>query len=149
MELIAPPQQVSQLLRVLKREPPRHLAGIVWFRLPTAEDTRTWSLSTWRAVVAGKDLSARIDVVARPGNTPQVADIVLQNAGDIDAPLPFGIDLPRGCALADGINGYGLHEGAAGISLERLQSGLLYAHHAQVIGWMRCPAAGAEFHVRP
>jgi hypothetical protein len=148
-ELVAAPRQVSQLLRGLEHAPPVHLAGIVWFRLPTAADTQTWSLSTWRAVIAGMDLSAKLEVAARPGSTPQMADIVLQNPGDIDASLPSAVDLPRGCALADGINGYGLRETRHGISLERLQSGLLYAHHAQVIGWMRCPAAGASFHVRP
>jgi len=148
MQLVALPQEVSRLLRSLEREPPAHLAGIVWFRLPTAVDTQTWSVSTWRAVIAGKNVSASIGVVALPGGKPQLAEIVLENAGDIDAPLPSFVDLPRGCALADGINGYSLREDSLGISLERLQTGLLYAHHAQVIGWMRCPGAGKNFHVR-
>jgi len=148
-DLLALPGAVSQLLRSLEREPPAHLAGVVWFRLPTAVDTQTWSLSTWRAVVRGDGLAAKVAAVARPGATPGLSDIVLENPGEIDAPLPSSLDLPRGCTRADGVNGYGSKESRAGISLERLQTGLLYAHHAQVIGWMRCGGAGATFHVRP
>jgi hypothetical protein len=148
-DLIALPEDVSQLLGSLERESPSRLAGIVWFRLPTAADTQTWSLSTWRAVVRGDALATKIAIVTRPGATPGLTDIVLENEGDIDAPLPAALDLPRRCVLADGVNGYALKESRAGISLQRLQTGLLYAHHAQAIGWMRCPGAGANLHVRP
>jgi hypothetical protein len=147
-DLIAAPREVAHLLRSLEQAPPSHLAGIVWFRLPSEADTRTWSLSTWRAVIRGEALTAKLVAVPRPGAVPGLTDIVLENTSDIDAPLPSSLDLPRDCTLADGVNGYTFSESGKGISLKRLQTGLLYAHHAQVIGWMRCSGAGAEFHVR-
>jgi hypothetical protein len=51
VELMVSPQEVASLLHELEHDPPLHLTGIVWFRLPTAADRRAWSLDTWRAVI--------------------------------------------------------------------------------------------------
>ncbi|HYS83776.1 MAG TPA: hypothetical protein VEN78_02075, partial [Bradyrhizobium sp.] len=48
------------------------------------------------------------------------------------------IALPRGCTIADGVNGYALAHAVSGLVLERRQVGLLRSHHQQIIGWMRC-----------
>jgi Protein of unknown function (DUF3142) len=146
-ELLAKPAEVARLLVDLARAPPVHFAGIVWFRLPTADDARTWSPETWRAVMTGRDLKTQLDVVARASTTRGMADIVLVNRGGIDAELPRAVGLPQGCALADGVNGYTLDDSARNISLHRLQSALLHAHREQTIGWMRC--ARGNFDVRP
>ena len=148
-ELIAAPAQVAALLDALAHDPPRGLAGFVWFRLPVEGDSRIWSLSTLRAVIAGRLLSGRIEVVTRPGATTGLSDILLSNDGDTDLVLPGRIDLPPSCAAADGINGYTLASPVTGISLERLQNGLLPAHHRQLIGWMRCARGNSDIHVRP
>jgi hypothetical protein len=144
---MAMPDQVSRLLRDLERAPPDHLAGVVWFRLPTDDDTLTWSTGTWRAVVRGEDLQASLAVAGRPGVTPGLTNIVLVNGGGIDAELPRAIALPSGCHVADGVNGYTLDESDGNISLQRLQTALLPAHHDRTIGWMRCPRG--NFDVRP
>jgi hypothetical protein len=140
-DLVAFPDQVARLLSRLRREPRKHLAGIVWFRLPTDDDALTWSLGTWRAVMRGDDLQASVSVMARATAVPGMADIVLANSGRIDAALPRRITLPPGCRIADGINGYGLVETNPNIVLERLQSALLRAQHERTIGWMRCAGA--------
>jgi hypothetical protein len=144
-EILAKPADVARLLADLSRAPPSHFAGIVWFRLPTADDSRTWSPETWRAVMGGRDLHTQFAVVARASTTPGMADIVLINRGNIDVELPRAVGLPQGCTLADGINGYALD--AQNISLRRLQTALLPAHREQTIGWMRC--AWGDFDVRP
>lgn len=144
-EILAKPADVARLLADLSRAPPSHFAGIVWFRLPTTDDARTWSPETWRAVMAGRDLKTDLAVVARASTTPGMADIVLINRGSIDAELPRAVGLPQGCTLADGVNGYALD--AQNISLHRLQTALLRAHREQTIGWMRC--AWGNFDVRP
>ena len=144
-ELLARPAQVAELVADLARAPPDHFAGIVWFRLPTADDARTWSAETWRAVMAGRDLKTALEAVARASTTPGMADIVLINRGSIDAELPRAVGLPQGCTLADGVNGYALD--ARNNSLHRLQTALLRAHREQTIGWMRC--ASGDFDVRP
>ena len=51
--LEAAPEAVLRFLRSLDRAAPDNLVGIAWFRLPTDVDARSWSLQTWRAVIAG------------------------------------------------------------------------------------------------
>jgi hypothetical protein len=137
-ELTVTPTEVAALLRGLERDPPATLAGIVWFRLPTAEDKRAWSLDTWRAVISGEDLEAHIETVVRESATPGMRDIVLLNRGAVDAETPPAITLPRACTIADGVNGYVIAHAASGLVLERRQVGLLRSRHQQIIGWMRC-----------
>lgn len=149
VELMASPQEVAMLLRGLERDPPPHLAGIVWFRLPTASDSRAWSLNTWRAVILGKPLDARIDVLLNNSDTPGMHHLVLVNQGDIDAELPQSVELPDACTLADGINGYTLEHADSGLVLHRLRGGLLHSHHQQIIGWVRCTPDQEAIHVRP
>jgi Protein of unknown function (DUF3142) len=146
-ELMAMPADVAQLLGGLARDPSAQFAGVVWFRLPTGDDALVWSPETWRAVMHGEDLRTDVVVVARPGATAGLSDIVLLNRGRIDAELPRMIGLPQRCTLADGVNGYALDNSAQNISLHRLQTALLHAHREQTIGWMRC--ARGNFDVRP
>lgn len=146
-EIMAPPAAVARLLDVLRFHPPKDLAGVVWFRLPTTEDDLSWSPSTWRAVVTGGDLATRLDVEARPRAIAGLCDIVLVDRGDIDAVLPRRLRLPRGCRIADGVNGYAAADDGGEYFLIRLQTALLRAHHARVVGWMRC--SGGTIDVRP
>ncbi len=150
-ELVAAPADVASLLRDLRSRPPTHLAGLVWFRLPTEEDSRIWSLTTLKSVMRGAPLTGRIEAISRPGGAAGMRDILLVNFGDSDAPLPRIITLPSVCRLADGVNGYTLGAGAlrGPIVLERLQLALLRAHHAQLVGWMRCEEGDLSIHVRP
>jgi hypothetical protein len=148
-ELMATPAELSALLRSLKTSSPPHLAGIVWFRLPTDRDDRIWSLSTLRAVMSGAEPGQAIDAVASTSAVAGMLDVALVNRGDMDTPLPASLLLPPQCGLGDGVNGYGLaHEGGK-ISLNRLQTGLLRAHHRLIVGWMRCSGGPSEIHVRP
>jgi hypothetical protein len=138
IELVALPDDVAALVRDLNHDPPKHLAGFVWFRLPAATDRRTWSPETLFSVMAGKAPTASIAVETRPGFAAGALDIVLFNTGEADSTLPAEIDLPQGCKLADGVNGYTLAAISRRNFLERLQIGLLRAHDEAVIGWMRC-----------
>jgi hypothetical protein len=147
-DLMADPSAVAKLLRDLRERPPWHLKGFVWFRLPTDADERIWSLSTLRAVLSGAPLAGRLDAVATPGEFAGASDIVLINNGPIDLPLPRTIALAPGCHAADGINGYGLRVTAARLSLDRLQFGLLPAHHRQIVGWMRCEGGPSDVQIR-
>jgi hypothetical protein len=153
-EMMAMPADAARLLRSLRDDPPEGFAGIVWFRLPTADDALTWSSATWRAVLRGDTLDAAVTAERRPTAKPGLDDIVLLNRGDIDAPLPQAIDLPPSCRPADGVNGYALEDGAGAPALERHQSALLRGHHVRTIGWARCApfsatTGGEGLHVRP
>jgi Protein of unknown function (DUF3142) len=148
LELMASPQEVAALVRELQDDSPANLVGIAWFRLPTNGDRRAWSIETWRAVVLGRPLQARVEATIRPSDTPGMNILVLSNPGDIDADLPRRVELPDSCTIGDGANGYTPIAGAARLTLRRQQSGLLHSHHQQVIGWMRCAPAQSEIHVR-
>ncbi|HEX7815785.1 DUF3142 domain-containing protein [Dyella sp.] len=137
-ELAASPQAISAFARGMRDAPLRHLAGFVWFRLPTDDDTRAWSLSTWHAVMRGLPLSSHVSVQVRPGAMAGALDLLLRNDGDIDASLPVAVHLPAGCALADGVNGYARVAQADGVILRRRLDGWLRAHTVRVIGWARC-----------
>jgi hypothetical protein len=149
VELMAPPQEESSLLRGLERDPPAHLLGIAWFRLPTDDDSRAWSLATWRAVIQGKPLRAYIEVLVHNSDTPGMSNLVLINRGNVDAALPHAVELPSVCTLADGINGYTLAHNGERLVLQHLHGGLLRSHHQQVIGWMRCASDQGEIRVQP
>jgi hypothetical protein len=151
-ELLAMPQQIADFLAQLRRDPPAHLAGIAWFRLPTARDGRAWSIATWLAVMRQQPLKNELVAAAQASATPGMVDLLLRNPGELDASLPMRIVLPPDCTLADGVNGYGLRTVRGGsnhgtLVIERRQPGLLQAHHQRVIGWARCAAQGVELHV--
>ena len=148
-ELLATPQEIAAFLARLQRDPPAHLSGIIWFRLPTASDDRAWSLPTWLAVMRQQPLHDEVTASARPGSTAGTLDLVLQNPGELDQPLPTAVVLPNGCTLADGINGYALGAGRDTLRIERLQQGLLRAHRQRVMGWARCATQGVQLHVEP
>jgi hypothetical protein len=136
-ELIAAPAAVAALLEDLARDPPAGLRGIAWFRLPTAEDRRSWSLDTWRAVIGGA-LPPGLVTLSAEADPAGFTRLALVNDGAVDAELPLRIDLPPGCADADGINGYALGRDGSRPFLVRQQAGLLPGHQRQPIGWIRC-----------
>lgn len=142
-ELVAHPDDVAQLLVSLDHNRPSRLAGVVWFRLPTATDDRAWSLSTWRAVVTGEPLKSELVALTQPGQADGILDILLRNEGAGDAPLPSRVTLPPGCRLADGINGYGFAREGDRLVLKRTQAGWLHAHRKRAIGWARCASHDA------
>lgn len=146
-ELLAQPAQLADFLRSLRTDPPPHLEGIAWFRLPTTQDLRTWSLPTWLAVIRGGPLQAKVVASLQPGDVAGAWDVRLRNGGEVDVNLPVRVALPDGCSPADGVNGYRLRTDQRGISLERVQQGLLRTGQQRTIGWARCPAGGENLHV--
>ncbi|HEX7966094.1 MAG TPA: DUF3142 domain-containing protein [Gammaproteobacteria bacterium] len=148
-ELMASPSEVAALLSMLRKEHLAHLAGVVWFRLPTDEDSRAWNLATLRAVMQGMLPEAVVSVELRESSTPGMSDVLLGNPGPTDAELPQRIALPVNCGEADGINGYSLERVGLGLALTRLQSGILHGHHQRLIGWARCTQTKVAFDAHP
>jgi len=148
-ELTVEPAVVAGLLRDLAARPPPHLAGLVWFRLPTAGDRRAWSPATWRAVVRGEPLTGRIEAEARPSEVPGMLDLVIGNPGGTDVALPRRIEVAGACGLGDGINGYRLDRQADRQSFIRVGDGMLPQQGRRAIGWLRCDGNQIEIHVQP
>jgi hypothetical protein len=148
-ELFATPEDIAAFITALARDQPPHLLGIAWFRLPTANDDRAWSLPTWLAVIRHQPMRGAVTARERPGSTAGTLDLVLLNPGDLDWPLPAAVVLPESCTLADGFRGYALEAGRDPLRIERVQSGMLPAHRQRIIGWARCATQGEQLRVEP
>lgn len=136
-ELLADPLQLSQLAKSLRADPPTHLAGLIWFRLPLANDRRAWSLTTLRAVARGDALSSRLGVTFSEHDG--LYDIQLDNPGNLDSAWPARITLKaQSCEGADALAGYALQQGPDLLTFTRLRDGRLPAGGHRAIGWARC-----------
>jgi len=137
-ELRADPVAVSALLQALARAHPASFAGIVWFRLPSEDDRRAWSIATLHAVIAGAELKPDFDVRA-PSAANGAADIVLVNRGTLDAPPPAWIEVAaKECSAADALAGFRMEKSAAGWRFFSTADAILRAGHERRIGWARC-----------
>ena len=136
-ELLADPLQLSQLGKTLREDPPAHLAGLIWFRLPLANDRRAWSLTTLRAVARGDQLVSQLGVTFSENDG--LYDIKLDNPGNLDSAWPAQITLKaQRCEGADALAGYALQQGPDLLTFTRLHDGRLPAGGQRAIGWARC-----------
>lgn len=136
-ELLADPQQLSTLASQLRADPPAHLAGLIWFRLPLKGDRRAWSLETLRAVARGETLSSRLTL--NLSRHEGLYDIAVSNDGNLDGSLPQRVTLAVGsCEGFDGLNGYTVQQAPGQLSFSRLKDGRLPAGSARTLGWARC-----------
>lgn len=136
-ELLADPQQLSELAKDLREDRPEHLAGLIWFRLPLANDRRAWSLTTLRAVARGDALSSRLGLSFSEHDG--LYDIHLANSGNLDAAWPAQLRVKASaCEGADALAGYSLQQSADLLTFTRLRDGRLPAGGQRAIGWARC-----------
>ena len=145
--LRAAPEAVLALLHRLQRAAPDDLTGIVWFRLPTHADRRTWSLDTWRAVVTDRLPPAQLSATLVATDTPNLWTVTLSNDGAVDAALPHRVVLDASCETADSANGFRLVSGTP-LALEA-GGGRLRPRGTRVIGWARCMQPLTHLHVAP
>ncbi|MEN0104855.1 MAG: DUF3142 domain-containing protein, partial [Pseudomonas sp.] len=131
------PAQVAQLLDTLYVQPPAHLAGLVWFRLPLAGDRRAWPLATLQAVVHRQPLRSDVQVTVQQQGP--LYELHLHNRGNIAAPLPAQLTATaQGCEAGDGVQGYRLQAPLTALNFVRQQPGQLRAGQSRAIGWVRC-----------
>lgn len=136
-ELMADPLQLSKLGAELRADPPAHLAGLIWFRLPLANDRRAWSLTTLIAVARGDRLDSHLGLKlsAQDG----LYDISVSNPGNLDSPWPERLTLAvQGCEGADALAGYTLQQRPDLLTFTRLRDGRIPAGGQRAIGWARC-----------
>lgn len=136
-ELLADPQQLSQLAAQLRNDPPNHLAGLIWFRLPLANDRRAWSLTTLRAVSRGDALHSRLTLSFTEHQG--LYDVSLINQGNLDSAWPERVTVAvQGCDGADALAGYTLQQGPDLLTFTRLREGRIAAGGQRAVGWARC-----------
>lgn len=136
-ELLADPQSLSTLGTELRADPPEHLAGLIWFRLPLANDRRAWSLTTLRAVARGDVLDSQLTLQLSADNG--LYDIGISNQGNLDSAWPERLTLAvSGCDGADALAGYALQQRPDLLTFTRLRDGRIPAGGQRAIGWARC-----------
>jgi hypothetical protein len=141
-ELRVAPDDVAGLLRGLERERPPRLAGIVWFRLPTSDDRRAWSLATLQAVIAGDPLRPVVQVSFDKDDTG-ANDLVLANKGAVDAALPAAIVIAAfGCDAGDALDGFRLERSGDDWRFVATAKKVLNAGRQRQVGWLRCESIG-------
>jgi hypothetical protein len=88
----ADPDALAGLVRRWTADRPPELAGLIWYRLPVASDTRNWPRATLKAVMAGRAPRREIrTLLRRPG--PALVEIDVLNTGEAEVPLPSPVDL--------------------------------------------------------
>jgi len=136
-ELLADPQSLRTLGTELRDDPPEHLAGLIWFRLPLANDRRAWSLTTLRAVARADVLDSQLTLQLSADNG--LYDIGISNQGNLDSPWPERLTLAvSGCDGADALAGYALQQRPDLLTFTRLRDGRIPAGGQRAIGWARC-----------
>jgi hypothetical protein len=141
------PALVAGLVREWTRERPRELAGLLWYRLPVADDRRNWPWPALRAVMAGRSPRGEPRAVVREPE-PGLAEVDLLNAGDGDAALPSPVRIRWGhetLLAADGLAGYRIAEapGPDGLRLtlpDRPTPPRLRPGERRQIAWLRFAA---------
>ena len=151
LELGAKPQAVASLLETWRDRSPLGLLGVAWFRLPTSDDRRAWSLGTWRAVIEGRELDGRVGAEAIAADTPGLFDVFVVNGGDLDAQLPQEVTVASrdGCRAADGLRYYRVAPIGGVPRFLLVSPDVLRAHRRRMIGWVRCPGSEVEVRARP
>jgi hypothetical protein len=160
-ELFATPLDVTSFINTLRDDPPAHLAGLVWFRVPTAEDERAWSLETWHAVMDGRALSSVNEInaiVESSAEVPGLSDVYLHNRGAVDMMIPERVTItsPGTCEAADAVAPYAMEKRvmekramekqAMAIEFRRVSPRLLARDRRTLIGWVRCPIGEIQVH---
>lgn len=148
-ELLVTPRDITTFLDTLRDDPPPNLTGLVWFRVPTAEDERAWSLATWHAVMDGRALPPDIAAIVEPSATiPGLYDVYVNNRGNVDAMVPERVTLTsRGtCEAADSVAPYAMEKRRMAIEFRRVSPRLLARDRRTLIGWVRCPIEEIQVH---
>jgi Protein of unknown function (DUF3142) len=148
-ELFVAPSDVTTFLDSVRDDRLPHLTGFVWFRVPTAEDERAWSLETWHAVMDGRVPPGEIDATAEPSaELPGLYDVYLHNRGNIDAIVPERVRITStgACESADAVAPYAMEKGRMAIEFRRVTPRLLARDRRTLIGWVRCPIGEIQIH---
>lgn len=149
-ELFAAPKLVADFRADLQAKPPKGFAGFAWFRLPTAEDRRAWSLDSFLIVLRGEELHEKIERFIRRTQQPDVYDLFLRNTGNVDALLPSQLDFAPRCDRGDGANGFRwrrtVTERHTASRLQRDGNDALPLRPGATlpVGWVHCPPAESK-----
>lgn len=134
----ADPAVVAYIVRAIEKEPLPQLRGLLWFRLPVAGDRRGWAPATLAAVMRGDAPAAQIELQAIERGAG-LYDLILRNAGAVDAQAPSRIEFPSDCRVLEGVGAYA--GDLATSSLQATRPPWLSPGASLALGFARCDRA--------
>jgi hypothetical protein len=140
-EVRANPQELAQLVQLWATNQPAAMRGIIWYRLPVADDNLNWRWPTLGAIVAGRSIRESVRVETRRVE-PGLVQIGLINEGELDisSRLSLRVRWHNARLVADdGLRDFELVEGRPStVKFQtRIQPWRLPAGEKQIIGWLR------------
>jgi hypothetical protein len=142
-EFSADPVSLAGLVREWSQHAPPKMIGVIWYRLPVADDRLNWSWTTLASVMKGVSPSPHL-VVSQRQSEPGLVEIVAANTGDADAPMPDTVKLTwSGAALIASDALAGMESEVVGegvVTLKCAKSGRparLRPGEERQIGWIR------------
>lgn len=134
----ADPAEVARIVRALEAANLPQLQGLLWFRLPVAGDRRSWAPATLAAVIRGALPLPHIELLA-VARGAGLQDLLLRNAGAMDAAAPERIALPAHCSLVEGVGAYAAEPGS--VTLSATSPTWLAPAATLALGFARCDPA--------
>lgn len=102
--LHAEPAQLAGLIREWSHDRPAAMRGVIWYRLPVADDVLNWRWPTLSAVMNGRTPASRLHVEQKQENDVVMLELV--NSGEADEPLDMPIDARGLFEAFDGFSGF-------------------------------------------
>lgn len=139
---ISDPKKMAALIQEIRSVSPKHLTGVIWFRLPVPSDQLNWQWHTLRCVIQDQTLTESIDAVCEWPET-NLAEIYLVNSGDVDVSGRISVSLAfdGSCLVGDGLKGYAVIEdkdGSLWIRPENIGAGWRIRSQEKIkIAWCR------------
>jgi hypothetical protein len=142
-EVSADPTSLSGLVHDWSQRAPTKMTGVIWYRLPVADDRLNWSWVTLASVMKGMTPLPHL-VVRQRRPEPGLVEISAANTGDADAPMPDTVKLTWSGSLliaSDALAGMESEVSAEGVvtlrppksaKLTRIRPG-----QERQIGWIR------------
>jgi hypothetical protein len=140
LEFSSDARELARLVADWKRDRPRAMAGIVWYRVPTENDTRNWRWPTLAAVMEGREPLHRLELL-REGENP--VDLVLVNTGEAEERVSSTSVIASWndgeLTAADAVAGWSLERSANRVvfTAERDAGLRLLPGERRGIGWLR------------
>jgi hypothetical protein len=140
-EVRANPVELAQLVQLWATNRPVGMRGVIWYRLPVADDILNWRWPTLGAILAERCPRESVRVVTRRVE-PGLVGISLVNDGELDISSRLSIRVRWQNArlvAGDGLRGFELVEGGPStVTLQtRTKPWRLPAGETRVIGWVR------------
>ena len=107
-EMNSNPSEIAKLVNEWRAHRPQHMAGLIWFRLPSTQDSFNWRWPTLAAIISGQSPRETMRVELRRVDA-KLTEIDFVNAGEIDFSSRLAVEVHwEGARLvaADALNGF-------------------------------------------